>query len=88
MERIQRWLRCPVRAEIIVGPGEILPIVDGEIHVVQRMMRGTVDELFRPMARDHVTVVNQDGPDLDSTEEGHVKMSLHWTNEDKDAIEG
>jgi len=87
MERIQRWLRCPVRAEIVVGPGEVLPIVDGEVHMVQCVVRGTVDELLRPMARDHVTVVNQDGPDLDSTEEGHVKMSLHWTNKDEDAFE-
>lgn len=72
MERIQRGLRGPVRAEIGVGPGEVLPIVDGEIHMVQRMMRGAVDEFLRPMARNHVAVVNEDGPDLDRTEEDHV----------------
>ncbi len=69
MERIQRRLRCPVRAETAIGPGEVLPIVDGEVHVVQGVVRGAVDQLFGPMARDHVTVVDQDGPDLDSNEE-------------------
>lgn len=58
MERIQRWLRCPVRAEKAVGPGEVLSIVDGEVHVVQRVVRGAVDELLCPMICDHVTVVN------------------------------
>lgn len=57
MERIQRGLRCPVRAETAVGPGEVLSIVDGEVHVVQRVVRGAVDELLRPMVRNHVTVV-------------------------------
>lgn len=76
-----------MRAEIVVGPGEVLPIVDGEVHVVQCVVRGAVDEPFRPMARNHVTVVDQDGPDLDSHEEDHVQISLHWANENEDAFE-
>lgn len=87
MERIQRRLRCPVRAETAVGPSEVLSIVDGEVHVVQRVVRGAVDELLRPMTRDHVAVVDQDGPDLDGNEEGHVQVSLHWASEDEDALE-
>lgn len=87
MERIQRRLRCPVRAETAIGPGEVLPIIDGEVHVVQGVVRGAVDQLLRPMARDHVTVVDQDGPDLDSNEEDHVQISLHWPDEDGDAVE-
>lgn len=87
MERIQRWLGCPVRAEIVVGPGEILSIVDGKVHMVQRVVRRAVDELLRPMASNHVTVVDQDGPDLNSHEEGHVQISLHWANKDKDTFE-
>ena len=72
MNRIQRRLRRPVRAEVVVGPGEVLSIVDSEIHVVQRMMRWTVDELFRPMAANHIAVMDEDGPDLDTNEEDHV----------------
>lgn len=87
VERIQRWLRCPVGAKTAVGPGEILSVVDGEVHVVQRVVRGAVDEPSRPVVRNHVTVVNQDGPDLDSDEEGHVQISLHWANEDEEAFE-
>ncbi len=87
MDRIQRRLRCPVRAETAVGPGEVLPIIDGEVHVVQGVVRGAVDQLLRPMARDHVTVVDQDGPDLDSNEEDQIQISLHWPDEDGDAVE-
>lgn len=86
-ERIKRWLWGPVRAETSVGPGEVLSIVDGKVHVVQRVVRGAVDEFLQPMARDHVPVMDQDGPDLDGNEEDHVKMSLHWANEDEDALE-
>lgn len=86
MERIQLWLRGPVRAEIAVGPGEVLAVVDGEVHVVQRVVGGAVDELLCPVARDHVAVVDQDGPDLDRYEEDHVQMSLHWAEEDEGAF--
>jgi hypothetical protein len=51
-------------------------------------MRGAVDKFLRPMARNHVTVVNEDGPDLDCNEENHVQVSLHGANEDEDALEG
>ena len=34
VERIQLRLRGAVRAEIGVGPGEVLSVVDGEVHVV------------------------------------------------------
>lgn len=88
MERIQRRFRGPVRAEIGVGPGEVLSIIDGEVHVVQSMMRGAVDEFLRPMTRNHVAVVNQDGPDLNRNEEDQVQISLHGENEDEDALEG
>lgn len=81
-------MRGAVRVEIDVGPGEILAIVDGEVHVAQRVMRGAIEEFFRPMARNHVAVVNKDGPDLDRTKEDHVQVSLHEANEDKDALEG
>ena len=49
-------------------------------------MRGAVNELFHPMVPDHVTVVDQDGLDLDSNEEDHIQISLHWPDEDGDAV--
>lgn len=51
------------------------------------MVRGAVDEFLRPVVRNHVTVVNEDGPDLDSNEEEHVQISLHWANEDEYTFE-
>ena len=86
VDRIHRWIRCPVGAEIAVGPGEILPIVDGEVHVMQCVVGGAVDELLRPMAGDHVPIVDQDGPDLDGNEEDHVQIFLHGANEDEETF--
>ena len=85
MQRIQRRLRCPVRAETGVGPGEVLTVIDGEVHVVQGVVGGAVDELLGPVAGDHVAVVDQDGPDLDGDEEDHVEISLHGADEDEEA---
>lgn len=87
VERIQRGFGGAVRTEIGVGPGEVLPIVDGEVHMVQCMVRRAVDEFLRPMARNHVAVVNENGPDLDRSEENHVQVSLHGANEDEDAVD-
>jgi hypothetical protein len=39
------------------------------------------------VARNHVAVVNEDGPDLDRNEENHVQVSLHGADEDEDALE-
>jgi hypothetical protein len=86
VNRIERRLRRPVRTEVSVGPGKVLSVVDGEVHVVQRVMRGAVDELLRPMARNHVAIVDEDGPDLDTNKEDQVQISLHWANENKDAF--
>lgn len=86
MEGVQLGLGCAVGAEVGVGPGEVLAVVDGEVHVVQGMVGGAVEELFRPVARDHVAVVDQDGPDLDGDEEDHVQVALHWADEDEQAV--
>jgi hypothetical protein len=39
------------------------------------------------VARNHVAVVNEDGPDLDRNEENHVQVSLHGANKDEDAVD-
>lgn len=75
-----------MRAETGVGPGEVLAVVDGEVHVVQCVVSGAVDELLGPVAGDHVAVVDQDGPDLDGDEEDHVEISLHGADEDEEAV--
>ena len=72
VDGVERGLWGPVGAKIVIGPGKVLSVVDGKVHVVQRMVRGTVDELFGPMTRNHVAVVDEDGPDLDTDEENHV----------------
>jgi hypothetical protein len=38
------------------------------------------------MARNHVAVVNEDGPNLDTNEEDQVQVSLHWANENEDMV--
>lgn len=86
VERVELGLWRAVGAEVGVGPGEVLAVVDGEVHVMQSVVGGAVEELFRPVTRDHVAVVDQDGPDLDSDEEDHVQVALHWADEDEEAV--
>lgn len=88
VEGVELGLGGPVGAEVRVGPGEVLAVVDGEVHVVQGVVGGAVEELLGPVARDHVAVVDQDGPDLDGDEEDHVQVALHWADEDEEALGG
>ena len=87
VERVQLGLGSTVRAKVAVGPGEVLAVVDGEVHVVKSVVRGAVEELLRPVARDHVTVVNENCPNLDSDEKDKVEISLHGAEKDESAIE-
>jgi hypothetical protein len=86
MDRIQRRFRGPVRAKVGISPGEVLSVVDCKVHVVQCVVRRTVDELLSPMACNHVAVVNEDGPNLDTNEEDQVQISLHRANENEGTL--
>lgn len=85
VNRVKVRPRCPVRVEVIVAPGEVLSVVHGEVHVVQRVVSRAVDKFLRPVAGDHVTIVNEDGPDLHSDEEHHVKVPVHRAKVDEGA---
>lgn len=87
VERIESRVRCPMGTEVVVGPGEVLAIVDGKVYVVEGMVRGAVDESFNPVAGEHVAVVDQDGPYLDGHEKGQVQVSLDRADEGKYAVE-
>jgi hypothetical protein len=50
-------------------------------------MGGAVEPLFCPMACNHIAIVNEDGPNLNTNEEDHVQVSLHWADENEDAFE-
>jgi hypothetical protein len=52
-----------------VRPGEVLAVVDGKVEVVERVVGGAVDDVLEPVARDHVRVVDEDGPDVDDDED-------------------
>lgn len=85
VQRVELRLRCAVRAKVAVGPGEVLAVVDGEVHVVQGVVGGAVEPLFCPVTLDHVAVVDEDGPDLHGYEERHVEVALHGAEEDEKA---
>lgn len=82
---VQLRSRCTVRVEVVVTPSEVLSIVDGEVHVMQRVVSRAVDEFLGPVSRDHVAIVDEDGPDLYGDEENHVQVTVHWADEDKGA---
>ncbi len=68
-----------------IRPREILAVVDGEVHMVEGVVRGAVEEGFGPVAGDHVAVVDEDRPDLDEDEEQHVQVFVHGDEEDEEA---
>jgi hypothetical protein len=74
-----------VRIEVVVAPGEVLAVVDSEVHVVQRVVSRAVDKLLGPVAGNHVAVVDEDSPDLHSNEEKRVQVAVHWADEDERA---
>lgn len=88
MNRVKLRPRCPVRVKVVVTPGEVLPVIDREVHVVQRVVSRAIDEFLCPMARDHIAVVDEDRPDLHSDEKNHVQVAIHGANEDKGAGHG
>lgn len=85
MQRIELGLGCAMRAKVRIGPGKVLAVVDRKVHVVQGVMGGGVDEFLGPVAGDHVAVVDENGPDLDSHEEGEVEVTLDGEDEGEDA---
>src|SRR6478735_10517592 len=87
VNRIQLGHGSTVRVPVVVGPCEVLAVVAGEEHVVESVVSRAVDELFEPMASNHVAVVDKDGPDLNADEEEHVKVLLHGADVDKDTVD-
>ena len=83
MDRVEIGSWCSVGVEVIIAPGEILPVVDGEVHVMQGMVCGAVDKLLGPVSGDHVAIVYENGPNLHSNEEEHIQVPIHWADEDK-----
>jgi hypothetical protein len=61
-----------MRAKRNVAPCEILTIVYFEVHMMQSMMGRVVYELTSPMSTNHITIVNEDCPELNSDEKTHV----------------
>ena len=88
MERVKLGLGRPVRVEVAVGPGEVLAVVDVEVHVVQRVVSRAVDVLLEPVAGDHVAVMDEDGPDLHEDEQHQVEVLLDGADEDEDTVKG
>lgn len=86
MDGIQLGLRRAVGVEVAVSPGEVLAVVDGKVHVMQGVVGGAVDELFEPVAGDHVAVVDENGPHLDEDEEAQVEVLLGREDEDEDVV--
>jgi hypothetical protein len=75
-----------VGVPVVVGPCEVLAVVASKVHVVESVMSGAVDELLEPVASNHVTVVNEDSPDLNADEKEHVEVLLHGADVDEDMV--
>lgn len=86
MKRIQIRTRRPMRLEVVVGPCKVLPVIDSEIHVMQCVVGRAVDILLKPVARDHVTIMDENCPHLHQNEKNHIQVLLHRANEDKHTI--
>lgn len=83
MQRVKGRVRGPVGTEIAVGLWKVLTLNDCEVYVMKGVVGGTVDELLNPVTRDHVAVMDEDGPDLDGHKKGQVQVSLDWADEGK-----
>lgn len=55
--------------------------------MVQRVVGGAIDEFLGPVARDHVAVVNENGPDLNGHKESQIEVSLNGEDERENAFD-
>lgn len=86
VQRVVLHARRAVAATHPVAPGKVLAVVDVEVEVVQRVMRGPVDDLFQWRVADHVAVVDQDGPAVDKDKQANVDESVQREQKDKDVV--
>ena len=63
-----------------------LAIVHGEVEMVQRMVRGTVDDRLERVSGDHVRVVDEDGPAVDDHEEAEVQLTVEREEVDEEVV--
>ena len=74
-----------MRVEVVVCPGEVLPVVASEVQMVQGMVSWAVEPALQPRIGDHVSVMDEYGPELDSNKEDCIEVLLHWADEDEHA---
>jgi hypothetical protein len=76
VQRVVLLRRMPIRTSHAIRPGEVLTIIHRKMDMVLRVMRRSIDDVLERMTGDHVRIVNEYGPEIDSDEEGKVERSL------------
>ena len=66
-----------------VCPCEVLSVVYGEVQVMQRVVRRAVDYFFKRMSGNHVRVVDENTPEVDSNEESEIEVPVQRENVDE-----
>jgi len=84
---VELWCGSSITVKVRVGPGEVLAVIAGEVEVVQGVVSGGVDESFKEVARDHVSVVNKDSPELNENKETEVEVSVEREDVDENAAD-
>jgi hypothetical protein len=83
---VQAAVRLPIRPSSLIRPSEVLTVVYGEIQVVEGVMRGSINDVFQPVAGDHIRVVDEHGPNVHADEEGEMEMFLDGEEIGEDVV--
>lgn len=65
-----------VRTPKAVSESKVLAVIHGEVEMVQRMMRRSVDDIFQGMTGDHIGIVDEDAPEIDKDEETEIYNAM------------
>lgn len=83
--RIQSRAWGTVRVVVGVCPGKVLAVVTRKVQVVQCVVSGRVDVAFEKVTGDHVTVVDENAPQLDKDEESKEEDLVNGENVHEEA---
>lgn len=84
---VEFWCGSTITVKVRVGPGKVLAVIAGEVEVVQGVVSGGVDESFKEVARDHVSVVDKDSPELNENKETEVEVSVEREDVNENAAD-
>ena len=84
--RVQAAIGMLIRSSNPIRPGEVLSVINGEIQMMQGVMRGPVDHVLQPVSGNHIRIVNEHRPNVHPDEQREVQVFLYREEVGEDVV--